>query len=87
MNSIWYVCTFHMKVHGQYEQILCTVRIHSYAMQYSTWSIDLMYKIVHTVQYVQISCTTQQTLYSMYRSHIFTHQSGQGQEMVPVVVL
>ena len=31
---------------------------------------DLMYNTVYTVQYVQISCTTQYTLYIMYRSHV-----------------
>ena len=37
---------------------------------YCTVFTDLMYYTVYTVQYVQISCTTQHTLCSMYRSHV-----------------
>ena len=65
----------------QYVQIQCTTQYTPYSMyrshvQHSTHCTvctDFMYNTAHTT-------------YSMYRSHPLTHQSGQGQEMVPDIV-
>ena len=66
-HSIHYtLCTDHM-----YNTVFFCFFLHTVLLQHSTHCTvctDLMYKTVHTVQYVQISCTTQCTLYSVYSS-------------------
>ena len=49
---------------------VCMYRSHIQHSIYCTVCTDPMYNTVHTVQYVQISYTTQHILYSTYRSHV-----------------
>ena len=45
-------------------------RLHVQHSTHNTVCTAHMYNTVHTVQYVQISCTMQYTQYGMYRSHV-----------------